>query len=220
MTVPAPGVLCQCLDRRGMQGDEPRLAELAALHGEHTALQIHVASAEVQGLRDPQAGGDEQTEEGDVGVRPQPSDRAQLGSRAQQRGDLRLGVDVRRRAAERRTEQAGRRNFGFRIEQAPVLSEPPHDLEAPCPPERPRPLGQSCPADGQLDGDGTSMPDPVRVPGESQELLAGGDQCEAELPPEREVLLDQVHHARRSSHDRTSGQGCATSASVVRSSLV
>jgi hypothetical protein len=114
-----------------MQGDEPRLSELAALHSEHTTLQIHVALAEVQGLRDPQAGGDEQTEEGDVGVRPQPSGRAQQGGRAQQRGDLRLGVDVRRRAAGRRTEQAGRRNFGFRIEQAPVLSEPPHDLEAP-----------------------------------------------------------------------------------------
>ena len=111
-------VAAQCLGRRRLQGDEPRLPRLGLAERQQSLLEIDIGLAQGQGLADAQARRDQQTEQGHIGVRAHAGTQGPSGR--EERRDFGRRIDVGGLSAKCRTEQTGRRHLRVGIAQGPT----------------------------------------------------------------------------------------------------
>ncbi len=134
--VPVPPVLTQGLDDGGVQRDQSRLVELGLADRESPLARVDVPQAQLQSLRDPQAGADEQADQRRVGPGPQAVGRRESPGRGQQRGQLGLRVDVGDGSTVGGAQEPLGWNLGRGVEDRAVAGEAADHLETLGPPGR------------------------------------------------------------------------------------
>ena len=129
-----PPVARQRLDRAGMYRQLARLGELGLPYRQHSALEIDIGIAQMNGFGDAQTGRGHQAEQGLVGGRAQAAAGPELAGCRQQFDDLLITVDVWRHTARFRAEDRLLRHLGIRLELFQVAGEMPQ----PSPGDAPR----------------------------------------------------------------------------------
>lgn len=166
---------------------------------------IDIAASEVEGFREAQAGGGDQSEERLVGRRSQSPLRGKAPGGGEQIADLLVRVDVRRQATMRAAKDCGLRELGRRIEPCQIPCEWTKDLQASGPGKGLGMLGLTLhPIQDDSGRQRSGMARRVDVAGEGGDLIAGNAQVESQR-----TALGQV----------SPGQGKATRASLVGSTL-
>ena len=198
-----------------MQRRQPGAAAFAGSNGEHGLVQVDIAALECQRLVDPQPGGRDQPEKGDVAVGSQPSGRGQPRGCIQQIGDLCPGIDVWRFAVPGRAQQPGVGDLGGPVDGGQVAQEATHHRQPAGWIARIERGGRGRPAQARFERDRTRVAFVVQVPAECAERTFLRGRAVAQSSTQRDELLHTRCHrtGRSAGHDPAPafGQGSGTS---------
>jgi hypothetical protein len=199
----------QRLDRAGMDRQLPGLGELGLPYRQHSALEIDIRIAQVNGFGNAQPGRGHQAEQGFVGERPKAAGGAECACRREQVDDLVLTVDVGCHAAGFRAEERRLGNLGVRLELLQVADEVPQ----PSPTARPGAriamaiLAGTYPFDHQFRRQRTPMALGFHEAGKAGEEGVTGAQVETLAATLSQIVVDSGLQALAPAHDSLPGQG-------------
>ena len=196
------------------------LAKLRVPDREDALVEIDIAASQVERFRKPQAGGGDQSEDHLVGRWSQSTLRGKAPGGGEQIADLLLRVDVRRQASMRAAKDCGLRELGRRIKPRQIPCEWTKDVQAARPGKGLGVLGVTLhPIQGHAGRQRSGMARRVDEAGEGGDLVAGNAQIEPQRTALGQIILGQREHGAGRGHDALPGQGKATAASLVRSTL-
>ena len=199
-------VAAERLQRRRVQGHEPRLLELGVADDERALLSVEVVRVEGDRLADPKPAHAQQPDEGLISLRPER--RAERSRRFEQRGDLGGRVQVGGGATRPVAHHRRRRHLHLGVDGLEVGGEPPHGAQ----PDRP-PVGRGLarkrhPLERLVDRDRVEAV-PFEVGDELAEQPPGGLELEPEGVPKAQVVFQRAGKRPSIVHRGSPGQGRA-----------
>ena len=207
-------VLAEGGRRRWVYRDQP-FGGLRGLDHQHVGVEVDVVDSQVQRLADPQAGGDEQADDGaHRGGDPLVGELG--GAGCEQRVDVVLAVDVGRGSGFPGRQQAAGDDWDVDTGGVEVGGEAAHQRQAGRPPGRVRVGVEPGPCHGVVDAEGLCLAAGLEPGAEQADLPFEVVQLEPKAPAQHQVLLQPFTQRR---HDGTCPNGTTSSRSDVRSTF-